>query len=402
MCSSLRFPTLNIFLLISSILINNSSLFPFVFNNINLLTLIIIALWYIEIYFFEKHLDIPVKFILFLLCWWLYVLFLHIIGYSTAAIGNYYILLRFFDVVIKSVFVLRYYNNIEKIILATFVYLSIFSIIIENLYYLSIYGETYRQLYLLAAYTKDNMSGINFASTAFYNSLIFFIGVSFYQAMYSSRFIYKLFHYLCLLISYFFMFLIETRATSLFLSLLLILLIFYFSRVSSLEKIFYFYFFIIIVSLIPLWLPAFIDILPDRVAERCMALFYSNSDDDEGFLSRFELMSNSISSFASNVLFGVGDHRGHEYWHLIGQHSQIFDDLARYGFIGLLFIIRFYCDIYKYFTNDLSKSGLTIIAHSVLIVFFILCINSQAYSEAPALTAFLLLSTIKTSSKSKL
>lgn len=395
MNSQLRFPTINLFLIASSILIGNASLMSITIPNINLITLIVIGLWYLEVLIFENRLAYPTKFVFMLFGWWVYELVLYFIGVSSAAIGNYYITLRFFDLVLKAVFVLYFYSNKEKRLLATFIYISIFATIVENLYYLRIYGDYYRDLYIQATYTKDNTSGINFASTAFYNSLIFFIGISFHQAIYSQKKLEKLFHFGCIAISYLFMLSIETRAISLFLSFLIIVLVYYNSRSNQSRKLFYIFLFLIVGLLSPLWIPMLIDILPERVAGRLQALLYHNSEDDEGFLSRFQLMSNSINTFlSSKILFGVGDHRGHEYWHIIGQHSQIFDDMARYGILGLIFLIKFFRCTYRYFTKFMCEMGLKPIAVGALIVFFVLCINSQSFNPAPGLTAFLLMSTI--------
>lgn len=394
MSNQLRKPIINIGLIVAIEFILCTPMLSGMVNNITKLA--IMSLWYIEVFSFEGRTYFPKKFACFLLIWWMYEMLLYFIGFSSAAVGNYYNTLLFFDVVIKSVYVLHVYNENQKNILFVSISVLILSILVENLYFLTIYGDDLSLMYRNIEYYRDGDTGVNFVGTSFYNALIFFIGIMFYKTMEDSSRIHKIIYLTALLLSYYFMLSIETRATSLLLSVSLLFLVYFNKQKSKGRNILIIILSFMLILTISLWLPALIDILPERVAVRITALTSGNNSDNE-YLSRFGLAMVDINTFTANIsnfFIGVGDHRGHEYWNVIGQHSYILDTLAKYGCIGIMYLLTFFRLLHANYSAHIYEKNEGVLYKAIFVIFIICGITSHAFDATIGLTAFLLLSTI--------
>lgn len=207
--------------------------------------ILLMLLWYVEVLLFEKK-SFPTKFAIILLGWWMVEIVYLISGISSASIGNYYITLKFFDIVIKSIFVLYSFSNSEKRILLFCIVAVVLETIIENIYYLNVYGDELLLMYRNINYYRDTMEDVRFTSTGFYNSLIYFIGISFLIIRQSTNKRYKLFFLTSIILSFYFMLSIETRATSFSLTVLLLLLTYYWTEKKTSQKA-------LLISLAILW-----------------------------------------------------------------------------------------------------------------------------------------------------
>ncbi len=389
--SRLRFPYINLAII-------TITLVAFISPTIGVFTspvqkLIMIGSWYFYILIFENKGSFPKSFAVFLVFWWMYELILRILDISSASIGNYYSLLCFYDLVIKSIYILYNYNDKEKEFTFYLLYIFIIITIVESLFTYRIYGdELIRYLHNRSIFED---TGIKFVGTEFYNSLIFFIGILFYKYKVTNNRWKKWLSILGIILAYYFMLTIETRTTSLFCSLILLFTINYGTGLNNSKKLITIIAIFILLLSSQLWIPLLISIVPERVALRLSALFMG-SGDDEGYLSRFALMKVDINTFfgsLTNFVFGVGDHRGSDKWGIIGQHSYFLDTLARYGIIGLTYLIIFCRKYWKSYNEAISDSLQKSFFISCFIMFLFLSVNSNTFDVTVGSTLFIMLST---------
>ena len=118
-------------------------------------------------------------------------------------------------------------------------------------------------------------------------------------------------------------------------------------------------------------------------------VFIESSEVEGDLSSRLVLYNRSLNTFKNNVLFGIGG-----YYYVenvgIGYHSQLLDDMARYGIISLISIILFLI-YYKEFLTSLSAGNKMIksIAVIEIIAYIILMIVNPIYQSAWISTIFL-------------
>lgn len=72
---------------------------------------------------------------------------------------------------------------------------------------------------------------------------------------------------------------------------------------------------------------------------------------------RFSLMKMDIDSFLSSPLFGVGGYYRTSVGTGVGQHSQLLDELARYGIFGVLLLFFFIVRSVKHLWNEYMEKG---------------------------------------------
>lgn len=117
-------------------------------------------------------------------------------------------------------------------------------------------------------------------------------------------------------------------------------------------------------------------ITPDRVSRRLDELNYSlqMSDMQAGggtMASREVLIANSWASFTSSFgtfLFGVGDVRNSD---IIGRHSFLVDNLARYGIVGGIGMYYYFKSQYQILMKYCHFLNLEYINNAIVIIFFI-------------------------------
>ncbi len=101
---------------------------------------------------------------------------------------------------------------------------------------------------------------------------------------------------------------------------------------------------------------------------------------------RFTYMKNSLRSFLSSPLIGVGGYYGIPF--IIGGHSQFIDDLGRYGLFGtvpLILFMNFYRKKILSYTEDFS---LRCACNMSFLFYFIIGILNPIYSYGISMTMF--------------
>jgi hypothetical protein len=138
-------------------------------------------------------------------------------------------------------------------------------------------------------------------------------------------------------------------------------------------------------------------ILPERVVLRYKAVLNFQRNVDNGFLTRLYLSVNSIKtqfSSAKSFLFGIGNHLGEDSMWRIGQHSLITDFMAKYGCIGITFLVYFFSYIkkkYKCYSMDVKENALVV---TTWIIFLIMSVMTNSFRAENGISCFLLLSVI--------
>ena len=295
----------------------------------------------------------------------LYLLLIYaykLIGYSSAAWGNYMNQTVFFITLLLMLLIPKKLSKKQKIwtwlLIAVIMAFNISDNIRLSILYPNINTS---RIYL----DEDFLSSINAGGSSFYTfSLFFFISCFFVflnsktklikyislafavlTAMYISWFCFK-----ASVVLYFFLSVImlvyakHTRNRTLFFIILL------FTVFSS-------YIFLAFFS------DEIIDfIISNSPNERLTARFVTLIDADAqeantftvtGRTNLYMLSVNTWFDNLGNFLFGIGDHRAqfHAVTTGIGQHSDFLDTLARYGLLGFLFLVFFLKNILKYFRS---------------------------------------------------
>lgn len=352
----------------------------------------IILLWYAEIFISHRkaaykapNLAIP------LFLWFCWELMLKIVGFSTAEIGNYFLLLCFFDLVYKSSYILQHYPARLRLSLLRIIQIVILANVLNNIYL----GVTIENIHYYIYDAPDEYMNLNVAQTEFYNMLIYYIGICAYLFVTDRTYRYKALDLAALFASYYFMWNFETRTTSLTLSVLLLLLMAIYSvRKRPTRILLTSCAALIVVAIVSTEFDWLLVILPERVALRLTALS-SEALGSSDYTSRATLLLNNINTMFSsltNFVFGAGNHLGSQYTSIIGQHSALTDYMAKYGCIGLGFIILFFAKIRKTFRLAVSNRGDSILVRSFLWIFFAASVLSNSFKAETAATAFIALS----------
>lgn len=122
----------------------------------------------------------------------------------------------------------------------------------------------------------------------------------------------------------------------------------------------------------------------ERISERMFELrdfiYLGDIESDAGL--RWELYTASLKTFFDNW-FGVGAHYSYiTFENGIGYHSQLLDDLARYGVFAIIFYCVFFSGYHKYLKNQWKHLGHEQIATVILIIYFILLIFNLGFRSA--------------------
>lgn len=376
----------NAFLLLLTVVI---AITPVLNRNLPKLIYIgIILLWYIEVFFSRRkptykapNLAIP------LFIWFCWELLLKVVGFSTAEIGNYFLVMCFFDLVYKSSYILQHYPARWRHLLLRIIQIIVLLNILDNIYL----GHTIENIHYYIYDAPDDYINLNVAQTEFYNMLVYYIGICAYLLRTDHKFIHRAIDLIALSCSYYFMLSFEARTTSLTLSILLLLAMFIFSIKKRATRIVVLSFvaivFIVIIGSEFDWLVA---VLPERVSLRFTALSKESLGSSD-YTSRTVLLWNNINTMFSSLssfIFGVGNHLGSKYSSLIGQHSTITDYMAKYGCIGLAFIIFFFTRILKIFKAAVSNRNDSVLVYSFILIFITASILSNTFGAATAATGF--------------
>lgn len=115
------------------------------------------------------------------------------------------------------------------------------------------------------------------------------------------------------------------------------------------------------------------------------------SNDSGHLLSRTSLYDMSLGTFMSHPITGIGP-----YYYVngvgIGYHSQILDDLARYGLFGFLFYVLFFYSYCKFVNKRWKDIGYNVNFLAPLLVFlFISLLNPTFSSQTISVIIFFLI-----------
>lgn len=206
--------------------------------------------------------------------------------------------------------------------------------------------------------TAEMGVSFNIGGSPFYNGIFFFILVSFFCLINCN---YKKIKYLmlgCVLISGVYIFAFCLKASIIVFTIISIVLLFFAKRAKSIRK-----FLVMIVAptlVVYVFVSLYEDFIiklildtvsSDRLAQRLVLLIDSDSADAAKGAATVNARGNlwmlSINTWLDNpvnFIFGIGDHRAD--WMAgetalktgLGQHSDFFDSLGRYGLIGLVLL----------------------------------------------------------------
>ena len=131
-----------------------------------------------------------------------------------------------------------------------------------------------------------------------------------------------------------------------------------------------------------------------RFAERIIGirdLFYGGENAGDASV-RMELYLVSLNTFLKKP-FGVGPHYSYIYFvNGLGYHSQLFDDMARYGLFAIMFYALFFVGYYKHLKKnyDEIKNGRVAISLVVIYICFLALNLGFRSAEEGVLTLFII------------
>lgn len=157
------------------------------------------------------------------------------------------------------------------------------------------------------------------------------------------------------------------KATNIVLALLSMVLIYIFSRINNRRKSVFIIVFASIV-LLSIYFSGILFEALDWLSEnvegrmesriRSLAILLATGDSMEAggsVAERSELMWRSWNTFIKHFFFGAGDHRGENP--LIGNHSELVDNLARYGIIGATILWGLLKNQFLFLKRGITKFG---------------------------------------------
>lgn len=209
---------------------------------------------------------------------------------------------------------------------------------------------------------EQGESGLNLGGTLFVNMIVFYANLMFIAFLRSKNIIEKLIFLIYLVVSTYFILFCSMKASAIFLLLASLLLQYIASKSKRnfgkilLLTVFFVGFIFLFRDFIINLLVLIID--NDRITERLMVFTSTESvSDSNTLMNREDLWLVSLESWLRNpitFIFGIGDHNWEEFSSTaasgVGNHSDLFDVLARYGLIGgtiLYSSIKVYYDYLK-------------------------------------------------------
>ena len=312
--------------------------------------------------FYDKKVSINKKELLFIgiiLSWFILLFTYYLYNLKDVAIGNLLNIYMFFI----PVFILQLLNNNKKllnlIINITFI-LVIFTSITNIIILLN---DPYASKYYIGSvesaikeYENTNLASLDFLSfTVFYSSFIYL----FYILLNTSK--YKLLYLVAFIIMGIYIFMSGSSISTLIFVLLIILLttLFIFKKLKFSTPTISSSFFALI-ALIILFKSIIVDVIIDISNYIDNPLYYSRIISLTNFIEGHQTVGSlserltsikiSFNTFLENPLFGKGMvYQANTYESGIGMHSQLIDDLGRYGLLGFTYFLIL---IYLYFLNN--------------------------------------------------
>lgn len=356
----------------------------------------IIALWYINVFFRKggKYTFEINSFILVL--WFLWCFTLRIVGLSSAAWGNYFLLFCSIDVIIKALYIKNNYNDREKKILLRCLIICLLTTLLMNLLiWIKDSSEFENFNFFVDKYQKTN----KIQSAQFYNMYSFLIGDSLYLYLTEHKKKYRILDLTIIIVTGIFLLLVNPRMNSIIITLILCLSTIFFIKPGAERKIGLLILLLAIsVALLLLFKEQILNTVSPRLKPRIESLYYMLSGKDydvEGssMSRRIELQLISLRTFVSspkNFILGAGLHLGSENYRIIGQHGFITDYLAAYGLIGLSFLLFLFKRLFNDYKCMYHNKETRTFMNCILTTFFLASLICNSFCKEVCVSAFLI------------
>ncbi len=321
------------------------------------------------------------KMSLWWLCFWVYQLFLSYVNFSTISPNNILARLTIYGLPLVASVCYCYYNESEKRSFCKIILTIIVLNLMHNIYIVLTNPDIFESI-SLAKITMGTRLVTNAGGTSFVNSIFFLFPLCLIFRKYIKSPQIKFGLLLLAILSAYYFLVLNPRGTVVILFVLtctlfvivkwnqgnvfktvvgivfwLIIILFLFEPVLSiLENIF-----------------SYSEVISTRLNDVTGVLSGQDINDEGSLYARFMLGMVSLNTWVGgvvNFLFGIGDHAsdGDAYSLInsgVGKHSQILDTLARFGCVGLLFMINIFKSTYRFLfsnINDmLAKSNLSVV-----------------------------------------
>lgn len=354
---------------------------PIFIRNMNRIALIsICALWFFFIVLDVRKKIFDSDFLLFFCLYsiWLVISFIYkIAGISTSSIGNYLVSILTFLSLLIGVYIKEYCSNKEKKFFIVFLIVVVAINCFDNIIIHIIYPEAHEIINM--TYGESYLK-MNVAETSFYMATIITVlfGVLLFK---KGRNYLNVFLLISLVTSLAFALFIEPRATSI-LIFLVVILVFAFIKLKIKFKIVLAVFVVTSIVLLIVFYNKIIIALSEaknnRIASRLLSLlqlFTGQSSGKESLTERIKLLTASAKTWTKsplNFFFGIGDRTDYSnlYFYGIGGHSEYFDNLAKYGLVGCVFL---WSGVYFYFASLLNKYDKKIYLYVLLFAAYAYC-----------------------------
>jgi hypothetical protein len=346
------------------------------------------VIWYFEAFGLERHSSkFAYKSILVAVVLWMaYDFLLLLLGISTASIGNYYLRISYFDIIVKAFYLKQYYTEKQKDFVFRCLQFTVMWYAIANIQLASVDENIHEMIYIDSDLDKDQFV----AGTQFYNLLAFFIGLNAIHVFTENSSFWKYISLLSIVISYWFMLTVDSRATSLTISIVLIAIAFIVkARVNGKPLGLIFLVFAGLCIIVLFYWNEIVAMLPHRVAIRYLAVSGMKGGDTDT-LGRTTLILHSLKTFVTYPLWGIGYHLDSSYLKVVGQHSLITDYMAWYGMVGVLFLVYYFRYLFLRIPFGFKNETIRKFVQSLVVIYIIASILQNTFNASIAISAFLM------------
>lgn len=328
------------------------------------------------------------------------------LGISSAALGNQYHQLAFFSFTFIGLFVYYYFPVKQKILLFLSLSAVLVADLVNNIFLYSAFSRMYGvDMDAVARLMEDE---VTIGGTPFNTTSIFAFAAFYFIFLNVKRMKIRILALGCALVAMYYMFFCGARGTVILLDLFLIIMLplLKFQEKSSTGKflsyIVYAFFGLALIIGLESILDFMIAISPDRLAARFIDIKQTSQEgvSDSSFSGRFGLYRVSLNTFFGSIisfLFGIGDHRGSITGDLsyadmgIGGHSEMLDNLARFGILGACFVFPIYKYAYRWFVDFFESKLLKKQLQYIFIVFLICSFIKAVFMPTVGCVVFVLL-----------
>jgi len=310
---------------------------------------------------------------LLVVIWIIFVLFYRLLGISSAIFFNYASIIVFWLSFFIYCFYHFYFPKIYKIRLCQFSIVILLANIVQNFVILILYPNASRGTTQGGA-NYNYYRSLNIGSTSFvFAALLLFI-IFLGLFINEKKKLVKTSYFFILILLIYFQFQCA-RLIAILLMFISIILFFLHGKKNKL-KILGIILAIPTIILFSIYSKSILLYFSQNIKNQYLAtrfydlasIFEGNNLNDSTAIRRLYLYKISLKTFLNNPFFGVGEHWNESYITRIGQHSEIFDTLARYGIFGGVVWVSFY---YWYFIKIVKKDIHISVASITFIIFVI-------------------------------